>query len=61
VVIDLGRQNGIDIGTTFNVYRCEMLLGSIEVIQARDRIAAADIKDIKEGLTIEIDDVVVRR
>jgi uncharacterized protein (DUF3084 family) len=61
VVIDLGRQNGIDIGTTFNVYRGEMLLGSIEVIQARDRIAAADIKDIKEGLTIEIDDVVVRR
>ncbi|MBU1911940.1 MAG: hypothetical protein KKB22_00195 [Candidatus Omnitrophica bacterium] len=61
VVIDLGRQDGIDIGNRFNVYRGEMFLGSVEIIQARDRIAAADIKDIKEGLDIEINDTVVKR
>ena len=61
VVIDLGKQDGIDIGNKFNVYRGETFLGSVEIIQTRDRIAAADIKDLKEGLTIEINDTVVKR
>lgn len=61
VVIDLGKQDGIDIGNRFNVYRGEALLGSVEVIQARDRIAAADIKDLKEGMSIEINDIVLKR
>ena len=61
VVIDLGKQDGIDIGNKFNVYRGQAFLGSIEVIQARDKIAAADIKDLKEGMDIEINDTVVKR
>ena len=61
VVIDLGKQDGIDIGNKFNVYRGETLLGSVEIIQARDKIAAADIKDLKEGMNIEINDTVVKR
>ena len=61
VVIDLGRQDGVDIGNKFNVYREDMFLGSVEIIQARDRIAAADIKDLKEGMDIEINDTVVKR
>lgn len=61
VVIDLGKQDGIDIGNKFNVYRGELFLGLVEIIQARDRIAAADIKDIKEGLSMEINDTVVKR
>ncbi|PIP68017.1 MAG: hypothetical protein CO035_06185 [Candidatus Omnitrophica bacterium CG_4_9_14_0_2_um_filter_42_8] len=61
VVIDLGKQDGINIGNRFNVYRGEMFLGSVEIIQARDRIAAADIKDIKDGMDIEINDTVVKR
>ncbi len=61
VVIDLGRQDGVDIGNKFNVYRQEIFLGTIEIIQARDRIAAADIKDLKEGMAIEINDTVVKR
>jgi chromosome segregation ATPase len=61
VVIDLGKQDGIGIGNKLNVYRGDMLLGSVEIIQARDRIAAADIKDLKEGMDIEINDTVVKR
>jgi len=61
VVIDLGKQDGIDVGNKFNVYREETLLGSVEIIQARDKIAAADIKDLKEGMNIEVNDTVVRR
>ncbi|MEK7868371.1 MAG: hypothetical protein AAB157_03230 [Candidatus Omnitrophota bacterium] len=61
VVIDLGKQDGIDIGNKLNVYRGETFLGSVEIIQTRDRIAAANIKDLKEGLSIEINDSVVKR
>nr|MBU1328649.1 hypothetical protein [Candidatus Omnitrophota bacterium] len=61
VVIDIGKQDGIDIGNKFNVYRGETFLGSVEIIQMRDRIAAADIKDLREGLSIEINDTVVKR
>jgi len=61
VVIDIGRQDGVDIGEKFNVYRQGTLLGSVEVIQARDRIAAADIKDLQEGMSIEVNDTVVKR
>ena len=61
VVIDLGKQDGINIGNKFNVYRDQAFLGSVEVIQARDKIAAADIKDLKEGMDIEINDTVVKR
>jgi chromosome segregation ATPase len=61
VVIDLGKQDGIDIGNKLNVYRGETFLGSVEIIQTRDRIAAANIKDLKEGLSIEINDTVVKR
>ena len=61
VVIDIGRQDGVGIGNKFNVYRGTTFLGSIEIIQARDRIAAADIKDLTEGMNIEINDTVVKR
>lgn len=61
VVIDLGRQDGVDVGSMFSVFRSGLFLGKIEVIQARDRIAAADIKEVKEGLTIEVNDIVIKR
>jgi uncharacterized protein (DUF3084 family) len=61
VVIDLGKQDGIEIGNRFNVYRQDAFLGLIEIIQARDRIAAADIKELEEGMNIEINDTVVKR
>ncbi|MDP2920988.1 MAG: hypothetical protein Q8O12_01275 [Candidatus Omnitrophota bacterium] len=61
VVIDIGKQDGVEIGNRFNVYRGGAFLGSVEVIQARDRIAAADIKDLQEGMNIEINDIVVKR
>lgn len=61
VVIDIGKQDGVDIGNKLNVYRGDAFLGLIEVIQARDRIAAADIKDLQEGMSIEINDIVLKR
>ncbi|MFC1667459.1 hypothetical protein ACFL0P_06340 [Candidatus Omnitrophota bacterium] len=61
VVVDLGKRDGIDIEDVFDVYRGDLQVGSIEVIQARERIAAADIKDTKERFDIRVDDVVVKR
>ncbi len=60
VVIDLGKENGVDLGMTFKVYREDSYVGSIEAIQTRERIAACDIKDLEEGFFVEIDDLVVR-
>lgn len=61
VVIDLGKQDGVDAGGNFDVYRGSLRIGSLAVIQTRDRISAADIKDVKQGFIIEIDDAVVKR
>ncbi len=60
VVIDLGRQDGVDVGTYFDVYRGSFTIGSIEVIQARGKISACDIKYVKDGYKIEVDDLIAR-
>jgi chromosome segregation ATPase len=61
VVVDLGKQDGIQTGDVFNVYRRDLLVGVIQVIQTRDRISAADIKEAKEGFIIEIEDAIIKR
>ncbi len=61
VVIDLGEQDGIHSGAAFNVYRGDLIIGSIETMQTRTGIAACDIRDVKEGFRIEIDDVVIKQ
>jgi len=60
VVIDLGRRDGIDVGTYFDVHKGGLAVGSIEVIQVRDRISACDIKHMKDGYKIEVDDLIAR-
>ncbi len=61
VVIDLGKQDGIDTGTRFDVYRGDFVIGFLETIQTRKGISACDIKDVKQGFYIEIDDLVIKR
>ena len=61
VVIDMGRQNGIETGEEFAIYRGQAYIGLIEVIQMRDRISACDIKDVKGGRSLKIDDMIVAR
>jgi len=61
VVIDLGSNDDIDRGTRFDVYRGDIVIGSIEVIQTRKGISACDIKGLKGGFQISVDDMVVKR
>ena len=61
VVIDLGKQRGVEIDTMFDVYRGSTLIGRLETIQCRQGISACDIIDMKEGYYVEIDDVVAKR
>ncbi len=52
VIIDVGISSGVKVGDSFNVYRQEKSIGSIEVIQARESIAACDIKRMSTPLKI---------
>ena len=61
VVVDLGKQRGVEIGTMFDVYKGSTLIGRLETIQCRQRISACDIIDMKEGYYVEVDDVVAKR
>lgn len=59
VVIDLGKEHGIKAGMPFTVFRGDKEIGQVEVIEAHQRISAADIKNVKERANIKVDDVVV--
>ncbi|MFH1478654.1 MAG: hypothetical protein ABIG92_02625 [Candidatus Omnitrophota bacterium] len=61
VVIDIGQEYNVDVGDRFSVYRGDDIIGLVEVIQARKKIAACDIKDEKSGFTIESGDIVKKR
>jgi chromosome segregation ATPase len=45
VIINLGNSSGVKVGDTFRIFRKDELVGSVEVIQARDNISACDIKN----------------
>ncbi len=57
VVVDLGEDSGIHVGDSLDVYHGEEKVSTLEVIQVRKAISAADIK--QKG-AIDIGDVVVR-
>ncbi|UCB56798.1 MAG: hypothetical protein JSV30_06295 [Candidatus Omnitrophota bacterium] len=59
VVIDIGRDAGVEKKMPFSVYRQDKEVGKIEVIEARKNIAACDIKEMKVK-NFEINDSVRR-
>jgi hypothetical protein len=44
VIVDLGERSGIKVGDAFKVYHNGVQVVSVEVIQVRQDISAADIK-----------------
>ncbi|MBF0486200.1 MAG: hypothetical protein HQL16_06775 [Candidatus Omnitrophica bacterium] len=57
VIIDVGEKAGIKAGDSFRVYRNGSVIGAIQVIQVRQDISAADIKQkssvFKPGDTVK--------
>ncbi len=58
VIVDLGEDDGTRVGQTFSVYRNSQKIASLEVIQTRKEISAADIKTVSSGAKIKVGDVV---
>ncbi len=56
VIIDLGESVGVKIGDDFKVYRDNKQIATVEVIQARKDISAADIK--QKSQKIQVGDLV---
>jgi uncharacterized coiled-coil DUF342 family protein len=44
VIVDLGERSGVKVGDAFKVYHNGAQIGAVEVIQVRQDISAADIK-----------------
>ena len=44
VIVDLGERSGIKVGDAYKIYHNGVQVGSVEVIQVRQDISAADIK-----------------
>lgn len=56
IIVDVGENSGVRIGDKLSVYRDSKYLASLEVIQVRKDISAADIKD--QWTKIEVGDIV---
>lgn len=58
VIVDVGEDDGVKSGQTLSVYRNNQRIGTLEVIQTRKEISAADIKNVNSGSVIKIGDMV---
>ena len=56
VIVDIGKNKGLQEGQTLSVYRGEKYIASLEVIQVRNDISAADVKD--QWSHIQVGDIV---
>jgi len=56
VIVDVGKSDGLRLGDSLGVYRGAEYIAGLEVIQIRDDIAAADIKN--KVSSIQIGDIV---
>jgi len=52
VIVDIGEDSGLRIGDNLSVYRGAEYVAGLEVIQLRENIAAADIKDKTSSLQV---------
>ncbi|PIQ89308.1 MAG: hypothetical protein COV72_03710 [Candidatus Omnitrophica bacterium CG11_big_fil_rev_8_21_14_0_20_42_13] len=58
VVMDAGESSGVRSGMLFDVYRSNVKIASIKVIQVRSDISAADITYIYPGQQIQVGDLI---
>ncbi len=58
VILDLGQTQGVRVGQTLNVYQSGKRVASLEIIEVRNDISAADIVQVGEGAQLKVGDAV---
>jgi len=58
VIVDMGEDDGARVGQTLTIFRNSQKVATVEVIQTRKEISAADIKSVTAGSKIKIGDMV---
>lgn len=61
VVVDIGEGSGLRPGMLLKVMRGDREIATVEVIETRREISAADIKEVVGGCTIQESDIVISR
>jgi predicted nucleic acid-binding Zn-ribbon protein len=61
VVVDLGEASGVRPGVLLKVMRADREIATLEVIETRKEISAADIREVVGGFTIQEGDIVLSR
>ncbi|MFA5271399.1 MAG: hypothetical protein WC412_03540 [Candidatus Omnitrophota bacterium] len=59
IVVNLGEASGVGPGNQLKVLRRNKEIGSVEIIETRKDISAADIKNVAPGVNIQEGDMVV--
>jgi chromosome segregation ATPase len=58
VIVDIGEDDGARVGQTLTILRNHQKVATVEIIQTRKEISAADIKSVTAGSKIKIGDMV---
>jgi len=61
VIIDVGENSGLRAGVLLRAMRGDREIATVEVIETRKDIAAADIKEVVSGFFIQEGDIVINR
>ncbi|MDD3296058.1 MAG: hypothetical protein PHU64_01710 [Candidatus Omnitrophica bacterium] len=61
VVVDIGESSGLRPGALLKIMRSGREIATVEVIETRREISAADIKEVSGGFTVQEGDIVISR
>ena len=60
VVIDLGSNDGLEVGIVFDVYRDNKEIARIRVVETREQIAVADVISVESRTKIRPGDTIIK-
>lgn len=61
IVMDIGETSGLRPGTSLRVVRQDKEIATVEIIETRKEISAADIKEVTDGFILQEGDTVAVR
>jgi seryl-tRNA synthetase len=61
IVVNLGENTGVVPGSLMRVMRGSREIGTVEIVETRKEISAADIKEALDGFAIQEGDIVISK